>query len=132
TLSSPSGFAANSGQTSLLTVKVTQYQDGAIYGLLATVAIPGATLVSSTTATAASAGLGNWVIEESHWSIPAEATANSIVITSANDGSLIDTVSVESSSGTVQAPQLSIRRVGAENNQVEISWPASYENARSE
>lgn len=125
TLSNPSGLAGNLGQERLVTISVVQYQDGSIYNQLADISIPGASLVSSGTSTESVADIGDWVVAQTQWKVPAGASADFVQITSAYNGSLVNGVTVESTSASVSAPQLSIRPLGAGNG-VEISWPDSY------
>jgi hypothetical protein len=129
TLANSAGLAGGSGQERLITVSVTQYQDGGIYGQLATVSVPGAALVSSATSVAGFTLIGQWTAAQTQWRAGAGTPVNSIVIAGVAGGSLVDEVSMASSfSGVVQPPQLTIQRVGPDNSQVEISWPASYSN----
>jgi hypothetical protein len=126
TLSNPAGLVGDSGQARVFTVQVVQYQDGGIYSEHTTVSVPGATCVNSKAAYMNSTGLGNWVVQETEWSAPAGAAVGSITVTSAHDGSLVDSVTVQTASAVVQPPQLTIRCAGPDNSQVQISWPASY------
>jgi hypothetical protein len=128
TLSNPAGLAGNSSQERQVTLRVVQYQDGAIYDQLASASIPGATLVSSNSSFSAAATIGDWVVQITQWRAPAGAALNSVAITSSYYGSLIDGITLETSDSLVAPPVLSIRRVGPNNGQVEISWPASYSN----
>ena len=124
-LSNPSGLAGNSGQSRLVTISVVQYQDDSIYNQLADVSIPGASLVSSGTTTESVADIGDWVVAQTQWSVPAGSPASSVQITSAYNGSLVNRVTVESTSASVLAPELNIRSLGPGGG-VEISWPDSY------
>ena len=124
TLSNPSGLAGPSGQERLFTVRISQYQDGSIYNQFATLSIPGATLVSSSSSTESIADIGDWIVAETQWKAAADASINSIVVTSAYNGSLINRVTVESGAALAQQPQLTIRTIAG--GKVEISWPASY------
>ena len=127
TLSSPAGLAGDATQSRLFTLKVVQYQDGGIYGQFAAVSIPGATQVGSKAAYADPTDVGDWMVQETQWSAPAGAAVDSITLTGAYDGSLVHSVTVQASTAVVQAaPQLTISRAGPNNNQVQISWPASY------
>ena len=127
TCSGLGGLVGGAGQERACKVKVTQYNDGAIYSVLTSVSIPGATLVGSSVTSGGSGALGDWVTQETRWRLPSAVAADAVQITSAYDGSLVDQVSVETAAVVaLPPPQLSIRRVGAENNQVEVSWPAEY------
>lgn len=128
-----SGTVSCSGLTSLVggagsqrtvTVKVTQYRDGGIYYDPTEVAIAGGSIVSSNVTHSASGGFGDWVTQETSWQLPPNATTDTVQITGAYDGSLVDSVSLESSLVALPPPQLSIRSAGG--NQVEVSWPAGY------
>ena len=126
TLSSPAGLAGDSSQARLFTVRVVQYQDGGIYSQLTAVSVPGATQAASKAAYGDPTDLGDWVVQETQWSAPVGGAVNSITITSAYDGSLVDSVTVLTSSAAVSPPQLTILRAGPDGSQVQISWPASY------
>jgi hypothetical protein len=126
TLTDPAGLVGDAGQVRLFTVRVVEYQDGGIYSELTSVSVPGATPAASKAAYADPTDLGDWVVQETQWSAPVGAAVNSITITSAYDGSLVDSVAVLTSVTVAQLPQLTIRRTGADNSQVQISWPASY------
>jgi hypothetical protein len=128
TLTNAAGLAGGSGPERLITVSVTQYQDGGIYGQLATVSVPGAALVSSATSVVASTLLGQWTLAQTQWRTGAGTPVNSISIAGVPGGSLVDGVIMESSFTVVQPPQLTIQRVGPGNGQVQIAWPASYTN----
>jgi hypothetical protein len=128
TLNNASGLAGSSDQERLITIAVTQYQDGGIYGQLANVSIPGAALVSSNAAFAASAYIGSWIRAQTQWRAPAGLAVNSILVAGVASGSLVDSLTLESSYTSAPAPQLTIRKVGPNNNQVEVSWPASSTN----
>ena len=126
TLSNLAGLVGDSGQARLFTVRVVQYQDGGIYSQLTAVSVPGATQAASKAAYGDPTDIGDWVVQETQWSAPVGAAVNSIAITSAYDGSLVDSVTVLTSSAAVPPPQLTIRRAGPDNSQVQISWPARY------
>jgi hypothetical protein len=126
TLSNPAGLAGDSGQVRLFTIRVVQYQDGGIYSDLTTVSVPGATQAASKAAYADPTDLGDWVVQDTQWSAPVGAAVNSVTVTSAFNGSLVDSVTVLTSAAVVGPPQLTIRSAGPDNSQVQISWPASY------
>jgi len=119
TLSAGSSLVSSGSR---FTVKVMQYQDGTIYAAAAAVSVPGAQLISSSVSVAGSGDLGNWVIQQTEWQASAGAPINTILVTSAYDGSLVDRVAVEETIPGVPPPSLAIRRVGAANNRVELSW----------
>jgi len=127
TLNNASGLAGNSDVERLITVSVSQYQDGGIYNQLAAVSVPGASLVSSNASTTGAGYIGVWTLGRTQWRAPAGVAVNAINISGVSRGSLIDSVLVESTIVTT-LPQLTIRRVGPNDSQVEISWPASYTN----
>lgn len=127
TCSGLGGLVGSAGQERACTVRVTQYNDGAIYNEISAVSVPGATLMSSSVTSGGAGALGDWVTQETHWRFPPTAAADVVQITSAYDGSLVDQVTVETAAVVaLPPPQLSIRRVGAGGNQVEVSWPAEY------
>ncbi|MBI5386698.1 MAG: hypothetical protein HZA90_18660 [Verrucomicrobia bacterium] len=126
TLRTPARAGAASGTARRLTVRVVQYQDGGIYDRLATVSVSGATRLSTRTSQASTTTLGEWIVSETEWQVAAGATADAVEITGAEDGSLVDQVSIEmSGSAVVTGPQLAIRAASADGSRVEISWPAS-------
>ena len=125
-LSNPAGLVGDSGQIRLFTIRVVQYQDGGIYSDLTTVSVPGATQAASKAAYADPTDLGDWVVQETQWSAPAGAAVNSVTVTSAFNGSLVDSVTVLTSAAVVGPPQLTIRSAGPDGSQVQLSWPASY------
>lgn len=130
TLNNPAGIAGPNAQERNITVKVVQYHDsGGFYDQATVVSVPGATLLSNNTYTVASGGnFGNWVAQETVWQADANSAVNTILITGATGakkGSVIDQVVVQTSV-VATAPQLSIRNLGTDNRQVEISWSADY------
>jgi hypothetical protein len=126
-LSNATGLAGDSSLERLITVSVVEYQDGGIYGLLAGVSVPGAQLVSSSNAIVAPAYIGNWTLDQSQWRALAGVPVNTILIAGVTNGTLVDRVTIESSFVSAPPPpQLAIRSVGVNNDQVEISWPAFY------
>lgn len=118
-------LVGNPGQERVLTVKVKQYNDGAVYADRATVSVPGAALQQRTVTTAGVGTIGEWIIEETRWKTSAAATVDQVTIVSAYYGSLVDQVSVEAAVVAVPPPTLSIRRVGT-GNQVEVAWSAGF------
>lgn len=107
-------------------VKVKQWRDGGIYLVSAGVSATGAVVEkTSTTFTPSGAGIGGWLTEETQWRVPAGSNVDSVQITSAYDGSLVDQVSIETTAAVVQLPppELTIQRVG---DQLRIAWPAGY------
>jgi len=122
TLSLPADVAAD--QARLITLRVIQYQDGAIYGELAKVSVPGATQVGATTVQEAATAIGEWVVEETQWRVAAGASTEAVVISGASGGTLVDQVSVASST-LPPAPQLSIERIGADKSQVKVTWTSA-------
>lgn len=114
-------------QSRVVTVKVVQYQDGMIYDQCATVTVPGATQVASKLSQLATTRLGKWSVEETQWSVPPGVPADTVVITGAEYGTLVDSVTVAATASTVgPLPALSIRNFGA---QIEIAWPADADQA---
>ena len=115
------------GASGLVTVKVVQYYDqgGTLYSELATVSVPGAETVNINSAVTAATTMGGWFTDETQFRAAAGATVNSVLITGASGGSLIDSVVVEPSLTVVPPPILSIQPAGPDNSQVNISWPAA-------
>ena len=118
------GLIGGAGSQRTVTVKVIQYRDGGIYVDPTEVVIAGASMVSSNVTQTASGGFGDWVTQETHWQLPPSASADTVQITGADYGSLVDSVSLESAVVALPPPQLTIRSAGG--NQVEVSWPAAY------
>jgi hypothetical protein len=86
-------------------------------------------LGSTTTPLPGSSGIfGAWNKQQTQWQIDAANPVNTVVIAGAVTGTIIDEVKVQSASAVVQPPQLSIQRVGPNQGQIQISWPASYSN----
>ncbi|MDB6032100.1 MAG: hypothetical protein JWM16_2438 [Verrucomicrobiales bacterium] len=108
-----------------ITVRVTQWYDGGIYGTLATVDVPGARLANRSQAYLMSGSIGNWVTDETHWMIDVGASADSVVVTSPGNGALIDKVSLETPIPIVVPPTLSIQSAVKGSNSVEVSWPVA-------
>ena len=122
----PNGFGGGSGPAQLITVNVTQFQGG-VYSQEAQISVPGAEFVSRKDEVVSALVMGDWVSQETQWRAAAGVAVNSIVITAPATRLLVDGVVVTTSAATaVQPPTLSIRRVGPDGSQVEISWPASY------
>jgi len=117
------GLVGSPGQERVFTVKVKQYNDGAVYADRATVFVPGAALQNTTVTAMNSGTIGGWVTEETLWKAPAATTVDQLSIVSAYYGSLVDQVSVETVLAALPPPTLAIRRVG---NQVEVSWPSGF------
>jgi hypothetical protein len=116
--------AAGAGH-GLTTVKVVQYSDGGIYSGTAKVSVAGAALMGTKSSVASSTLFGQWIVEETQWRASGSTPITSVSIAGLHDGSLIDQVEVRSSLAVSQPPVLSIRPVGENNAQVEVSWPAS-------
>jgi hypothetical protein len=132
TLTSPAGLVGPSAQAREFTVRVVQFYDGIIYNERTTVSVPGATLIGTTETTLAPGGnLGDWLAQETRWEVAAETAVNSIVISGAageRKGSVIDSVAVQSrfATGLTSGAQLAIRKIGANNSEVQITWSADY------
>lgn len=130
TLTNLSGVVGGPGQARTITVSVVQLFSG-MYDVLASVSIPGATCVSNTQSVAAnptgsSTGLtSEWVVNVTQWTVPAGTSVNTAVITSATDGSLVNSVSLAATAVVVAAPtpQLTIKSLGSQ--QVQISCAAN-------
>ena len=110
-------------EATTIRVKVCQWLDGGIFSAVATVSVPGATRVSSTTgAPAATDVLGGWVVNETVWNLESGQTTGPVTVTSGNNGSLVDLVSVAAGPAG-GAVALSIRPANAAGTLVELSWP---------
>jgi hypothetical protein len=116
------------GPSGVVSVKVVQYYDhnGGLYNELATVSVPGALPGDIVAGVSTTTALGGWFSDETQWRAQAGAVIDTVVITGAPGGSLIDSVVVSSSLTIAQPPILSIVPVGGGSGQVLISWPAGY------
>ena len=128
-------FSASPGQSQLVTIGVVQFTGGPYNGL-ATITIPGAHCVHTNQLATVISSLGSpdawgdWVLNETQWSLPPGVTASSVVITSAYNGSLVNQVTLASTSiaTTVVGPQLTIQWLGVSQSKVQVSWSASLTN----
>jgi hypothetical protein len=122
------GLIGGGGQERTFTVRVKQYNDGGIYGDPTRISVPGATVLSSNVTVVAAAYIGDWLVQETRWKVPAAVTSEALQIVGAQYGSLVDEVTVETAALVVTPPPavLAIRRLGAGDNQIEISWPAAH------
>jgi hypothetical protein len=123
TVTSSSPLIDGSAQTTL-SVRINQYRDGEVYSALTHVSVARADLLAVTTSVSGHANLGDWVTQETLWQVPVGTAIDSIVITSALNGSLIDRIAVQTPANLATGPQLSIQKIGS--NQVKLSWPSSY------
>lgn len=122
-----SRLLGGSGQERVFTIRIKQYYDGGIYGESTVISVPGATVLSSNLSVAATAFIGDWLVQEVRWKVPAGVAAEALQIVGAPYGSLVDEVSVETSAMVVALPPvLSIRQLGGGDKQIEISWPAAH------
>jgi hypothetical protein len=124
TMQSSAGLSGAGDPASLVTVNVVQYQDGGLYNQLAAVAVPGGTLMGTSSSIVSTTSLGWWTAAQSQWSVPAGTPVGPVVVTGATDGSLVDQVSIQVAAAALPKFQLTIQNVGS--SQVQISWPSSY------
>ena len=124
TLSNAVGLAKGGSPPAVVSIKVVQFQDGALYSQLATVSVPGATQVSSSVSVASDTGYGSWMVTQSDWSVPAGTTVSSATVSGTTDGTLVDQVALSTSSVVSPPLQLTIQRLG-NGSQVQISWSAA-------
>ncbi len=128
-------FPATPGQSQQLTIRVVQFNGGP-YADLATVSIPGARCVHTNQlatvipSLASPVAWGDWVANETQWNLPPGVAANNVVITSAYNGSLVNQVSLVSTSvaTTMVGPQLTIQWLIGDQSKVQISWPTALTN----
>ena len=131
TLMDTADITGGSTQGRTFKVRVTQYYDGGIYSESASVAVPGASLIGTTSQLIVPDPLsapplgGSWSVEETTWRAGAGVPVTSAMVTSAYNGSLIDQLLLETGSGPA-LPELKIRTLAA-NGQIEISWPALFQ-----
>lgn len=111
------------GATKTIRVRVAQWIDGGIFNDFADVVIPGATRNSSTARPLGTTVLGGWVEDVSVWDAPASTEAGRVVITSQNNGSIVDRVVVETEAAAGPSVPLGIRHLAG--SQVEVSWPSN-------
>lgn len=109
-----------------ITVRVTQWVDGGIYANFADVAVPGATLATFDERVTRNGTIGGWMEDGTVWSADAGVVTDKVLVTGYVNGSLVDQVSVELRTFTVEpAPALSVRRVSGGMNRVELSWTSA-------
>jgi len=126
TLSDSNLLASAPGQSREITVRVTQWVDGGIYADYADVVVPGAVLGTFDGRVVRLGTIGNWVVDETLWIVDAGVTLDSVLVTGALSGSLVDSVSVEVSASIVDpAPTLVVRRLAGEPSRVELSWSSA-------
>ena len=116
------GGALSEGRS--LTVKVKQWFDGGIYNTAAKVSVPGAQFVSSSESLVPASDFGEWLITENKWNVTAGVAVTAAVITGADTGSLVDSVTLLSASLSGDSPVLTIR-AGA-GGTLELSWPSAF------
>jgi len=104
-------------------VRIAQWIDGTIFNDYAEVTVPGATRVTASARSLGAAVLGGWVEDFSEWTAPEGADAGQVIVTSQDNGSIVDRVVIESEAGAAPAVPLAIRQLGG--SQAEVSWPAS-------
>jgi hypothetical protein len=119
------------------TVRVQQWVDGAIYTVPATVAVPGAVLVAHGENALAPTGVGavgatGWVIEETEWRADAGSAVNSMTITSAYDGSVVDSVAIAVSGEIPADLVLTIEPATDVAGAIRLSWPDAAGSATLE
>ena len=104
-------------------MKVTQWLDGSIYRDYVEVAVPGAELTALDGRVFARGAIGGWVEDETAWIADAGTLADSVVITGARNGTLIDQISIEVLTSVVEAePALLIRQLAGATSRVQLSW----------
>ena len=125
----------SSGSAGCLAGGVNQFvkERGVISLRLATISIPGAQCLQTNqfVASLATGNLGGqWVVNETRWSLPPGNPLTNAVITSAYNGSLVDQVTFVSTAVTVTpvSLQLTIQPLGTSPAKVKISWAASLTN----
>ena len=106
-----------------LSVQVCQWFDGGIYSQLAAVSAPGATSAEGNVGDVTPGNIGGWVAIETLLTVPANTPLSSVLVSGASTGSVIDSVSFAVDSASASPPILSIRTLGGDTGQVEISWP---------
>ena len=107
-----------------VSVKITQYLDGAIYKEYAQVSYPGAGAAGIEATPVEGAMIGLWVTEETRWNVPAGVAGEEILIQGSSNGSVISGVTVEIASSSVDPVYLVIELIppGSELN---VSWPVA-------
>ena len=115
-----------------ISVQVCQWFDGMVYGDFASVSIPRATQVALDAHEVDGGAVGGWVVDDSLWEVAPGTTVDTIVITGASDGSVIDQVVIETVSVVPEPTVLSIQRLAPDSSLVEISWPVAAGSATIE
>ena len=96
TLNIPNQSGASTNSCKYVQVQVTQYKDGSIYSSNAVVSIAGGTRISQQQVTNLTASYGGvWVVEKTLWRLTPSPATESVVLTGAYFGSLIDQVVVD-------------------------------------
>jgi hypothetical protein len=118
-------------------VRVVQWVDSGIYTVPAQVSIPGAVRISRTDSplgpvTEGSAGATGWIIEETQWRVPPGVVAGALKVTSAHDGSIIDSLAIEAAPAAPVDLILSIQPAAGDPGSIELSWPESAGSATIE
>lgn len=118
-------------------VRVVQWVDSGIYTVPAQVTIAGALLITRSDArlgpvTGGAAGATGWIVEETQWRVPSGVAIGSLKVTSAYDGSIIDSLVVEAAQPTPVDLVLSIQSATNDPGSIELSWPESAGSATIE
>lgn len=126
TMSDSNLLSAGVGQRREITVRVSQWLDGGIYAEFAQVAVPGAELATFDGSLTRLGTIGGWVEDQTVWVASAGTPTETVVVTGAASGTLVDDVSVEVTTVIVDVvPVLVIRRLAGGVNQVELSWSSA-------
>jgi hypothetical protein len=105
TLTIPNDPAAPAHSWKYVSVQVTQWRDGGIYNQYASVALAGATYLGGQRQLVQSAGSsGGWWLDQTLWRLEPCPASETVVLTSAFNGSVIDHVVVDTVCATVACP----------------------------
>lgn len=118
-------------------VRVVQWVDSGIYTVPAQVTIAGAVLISRSDfrlgpVQEGAAGATGWIVEETQWRVPSGVAMGSLKLTSAYDGSIIDSLVIEAAPPAPVDLVLSIGSSAADPGSIELSWPESMGSATIE
>ncbi len=112
------------------TVEVCQWFDGGIYTDPVAVSVTGGRLIQAGQRDdALGLVIGNWVISQTQWEVPAGVSADNIMITAPAAGAIVDAVVVDEPMPTSNVTGgdflVSLQR-STNAHQVILSWPAAF------
>jgi hypothetical protein len=79
-------------------VQVVQWHDSGIFSEYAAVSVPGATLVDTERRLLESAGVGNWMVDQTRWQLSPHHSSEMVLLTGAVNGSIIEQITLDTRS----------------------------------